>query len=268
MNNSYAENRKEHFKIYADGLQLPIGGNWQGKGCYHHILKFEESANKTQNRKNKYKVVCEKNVIPGVLTDKFAMKDMHKYAHHLNSSQVLCYNFFRPLITINNSPTDKLVQLLEKQGIKISRSAICSFEYCPDKEEKTQFDFHIHNGDIEVFFEIKYTEYGFGKAEKDDEHKKKFVTIYEKYLNEQCCLKCKPNFDEFANHYQLYRNTIRITNKNKYVVLLYPKANKKTNSEAYEFCRKVKEDYKDNILCLCWENIVEKDSELYRKYFA
>lgn len=268
MNNSYAENRKEHFKTYADGLQLPIGGNWQGKGCYHHILKFEESANKTQNRKNKYKVVCEKNVIPGVLTDKFAMKDMHKYAHHLNSSQVLCYNFFRPLITINNSPTDELVQLLEKQGIKISRSAICSFEYCPDKEEKTQFDFHIHDGDIEVFFEIKYTEYGFGKAEKDDEHKKKFATIYEKYLNELYCLKSKPYFDEFADHYQLYRNTIRITDKNKYVVLLYPEANKKANSEASEFCGKMKEEYKDNILCLYWENIVEKDSELYRKYFA
>ena len=268
MNNSYAENRKEHLKTYADGLQLPIGGNWQGKGCYHHILKFEESANKTQNRKNKYKVVCEKNVIPGVLTDKFAMKDMHKYAHHLNSSQVLCYNFFRPLITINNSPTDELVQLLEKQGIKISRSAICSFEYCPDKEEKTQFDFNIHDGDIEVIFEIKYTEYGFGKAKKDDEHKKKFVTIYEKYLNELYCLKCKPYFDEFADHYQLYRNTIRITDKNKYVVLLYPEANKKANSEASEFCGKMKEEYKDNILCLYWENRVAKDSDLDRKYWA
>ena len=106
------------------------------------------------------------------------------------------------------------------------------------------------------------------KQKKDDEHKKKFVTIYEKYLNEQCCLKYKPDFDEFAKHYQLYRNTVRITDKNKYVVLLYPEANKKANSEASEFCGKIKEEYKDNILCLYWENIVEKDSELYRKYFA
>ena len=41
MNNSYAENRKKHFMTYA--AQLPIGGNWQGKGRYPHILKFKES---------------------------------------------------------------------------------------------------------------------------------------------------------------------------------------------------------------------------------
>ena len=266
--NHYAENRKEHFAKYAEEQQLPIGGKWQGKGSYPHILKFEESTNNTQNQKNKYKVVCEKNILPGVSTDKFTMKDMHKYAHHLNSSQVLCYNFFRPLITESSNPTDKLIQLLETQGIKISRSSICSFEYCPDKEEKTQFDFHIQDGDIEVFFEIKYTEYGFGKAEKDDKHKEKFATIYEKYLNKQCCLKSKPNFDEFADHYQLYRNTIRITDKNRYVVLLYPEANKKASSEATEFCDQIKDEYKDNVLCLRWENIVYKDAELYCKYFA
>ncbi len=266
--NSYADNRKEHFKTYSEGLKLPIGGTWQGQGCYSHILKFEDSTSNTQNRKNKYKVVCEKNILLGVLTDKFTMKDMHKYAHHLNSSKVLCYNFFRPLITINSNPTDELIQLLEKQGIKISHFAICSFEYCPDKEEKTQFDFHIQDGNIELFFEIKYTEYGFGKSEKDDRHKDKFKTIYEKYINEQICLKSKPNFDEFAYHYQLYRNTIRITDKNKYVVLLYPEANKKANSEAIEFCGKIKEEYKNNVLCLYWEDIVDKNSGLYRKYFA
>ena len=265
---NYAANRKAHLEDYAkEVLSLPYGGKWQGKGCYPHILEFKESTNDTQN--NKYEVVCERNILQGVLTDKFTMKDMHRYAHHLNSSQVLCYNFFRPLIAINNSPTDELIQLLEKQGIKISHSAICSFEYCPDREEKTQFDFHIQDGNIEVYFEIKYTEYGFGKAEKDRKHEEKFVTIYEKYLNNQCCLKCKPDFEELADHYQLYRNTIRITDSNKYVVLLYPEANKKVKEEAKGFVEeKIKEEYKHNVLCLHWEDIVEKNSDLYRKYFA
>jgi hypothetical protein len=43
--NSYAEDRKEHFKAYSEGLKLPIGGTWQGQGCYSHILKFEENIN-------------------------------------------------------------------------------------------------------------------------------------------------------------------------------------------------------------------------------
>ena len=52
------------------------------------------------------------------------------------------------------------------------------------------------------------------------------------------------------------------------MVLLYPEANKKANSEVTEFFYKIKEEYKDNVICLCWENIVDRDSELYRKYFA
>lgn len=265
---NYTRDRKGHLGTYAKELHLPIGGEWQGKGSYSHILKFEKGADNYISRENKHRAVCEKNILPGVLSDMFSMHEMHRYAHHLNSSQVLCYNYFRPLITEDCNPTEELVSLLKKQGIKISSSAICSFEYCPDKEEKTQFDFHVQDGNIEVFFEIKYTEDGFGKAEKDNAHKNKFKTTYNDYLEKQTVLTSRPEFEEFANHYQLYRNAIRITDKNKYVILLYPEANEKTNIQALEFCKKVKHEYKDNMLCLYWERIVDKESELYRKYFA
>lgn len=270
---SYAENRKKHLENYAKkNLQLRIGGKWQRKeGDYPHILKFEGETEKPQNKENKYKVVCEYNILTDVSPNMFKQNDMHRYAHHLNSSQVLCYNYFRPLIKDkeNSNPTNELIKLLEKQKIAISSSATCRFEYCPNKEEGTHFDFYIKDGDIEVFFEIKYTEYGFGKAKPNDYHIKKFTTIYGKYLNKQSCLKSKPDFDEFADHYQLYRNIIRITDKNKYVILLYPKNNEKAEKEAKAFISgKIKEEYKNNILCLYWEDIVKQDSELYRKYFA
>ena len=264
---SYAENRKEHLCTYAK--ELPVGGKWQKIDGYPHILKFEGDTEKPQNKENKFEVVCKYNILTDVLTDMFGQNDMHRYAHHLNSSQVLCYNFFRPLIAENRNPTNELIELLEKQKIAISSSATCRFEYCPNKEEGTHFDFYIKDGDIEVFFEIKYTEYGFGKAKPNDYHIKKFNKIYNKYLNKQSCLKSKPDFDEFADHYQLYRNIIRITDKNKYVILLYPKDNEKAEKEAKAFISgKIKEEYKNNILCLYWEDIVKQDSELYRKYFA
>lgn len=266
---SYAKNRKEHLETYAKEKNLPVGGKWQGKGNYSHILEFDGDIEKPQNRENKYKVVCEKNILSGVLTDMFFLNDMHKYAHHLNSSQVLCYNFFRALITEHGNPTNQLIGLLKNQDIYIHASAICKFEYCQNPKEKTQFDFYIEDGDIKVFFEIKYTEYGFGKAEKDLQHEEKLKTTYNDFFNKQKCLKEIPDCEEFVNHYQLYRNVIRITDNNKYVVLLYPKANEKAEEEAKSFISgKIKEEYKGNILCLYWEDIVEKDSELYRKYFA
>ena len=276
---SYAKNRKVHLEEYADKCQLRIGGKWQRKEIdYPHILKFDGDTEKPQNKENKYKVVCEYNILTDVSPNMFKQNDMHRYAHHLNSSQVLCYNFFRPLIAENRNPTNELIELLEKQKVIISSSATCKFEYCPDNKENTQFDFHITDDNTEVFFEIKYTEHGFGKAPKDESHKEKFKTIYKEYFAKQKCLKWNPtfkdedldnDFEEFSNHYQLYRNVIRITDKNKYVILLYPKANEKAEKEAKAFIRgKIKEEYRGNILCLHWENIVQRDSELYLKYFA
>ena len=39
---SYSVSRREYLKIYAEKEQLPIGGSFQGKECYPHILKFKE----------------------------------------------------------------------------------------------------------------------------------------------------------------------------------------------------------------------------------
>ena len=44
--------------------------------------------------------------------------------------------------------------------------------------EGTNFDFHISDGDKEYFFEIKFTENGFGKASNDDRHSQKIKDIY------------------------------------------------------------------------------------------
>lgn len=108
---------------------------------------------------------------------------VHKGARHLNSSQVLCYNFFRPLVIVdsNNSKSgkagEKLIHFVkENLGISISEKAICYFEYEDEKTknefkaygktrpkgEESQFDFFIKERDTEIFFEIKYTEATFG----------------------------------------------------------------------------------------------------------
>ena len=271
----YAEGRKGHLKEYAQRKNMPIGGSWQGKGEYDYILKFTEDKNSARSKQNKYEMVCEYNILDCVDTTKFKQKDMHSFAHHLNSSQVLCYNFFRPYIDENGGASQSLVDLLLNQGISIEQGAKCTFEYTDnlDKMEKprdkpTEFDFHIIGSDVEVFFEIKYTENGFGDAKKDDNHKEKYELVYKPLLEKAPCLNHTPEFNEFAKLYQLYRNAIRITDKNKHLILLYPKNNTTVNKEATTFIEdKIREEYRGNIHILHWEDIV-KEGELYEKYFA
>lgn len=255
---NYAHNRKEHLAEYAKNNKLPIGGTYNGRP-YEHILKLD---------KNKIDIVKDFNILKDVNKDMLTEK-LHRFAHHLNSSQILCYNFFMPMLTDKGKASKQLVNLLEKYGIKIEEGAECKFEYNDNLGDNTEFDFHIKSGNIEVFFEIKYTEYGFGRAKKDERHKTKFDTIYKKELGDKHnALQTNPDCEEFLNKYQLYRNAIRIKDKNKYLILLYPELNKVADKQAKEFIKeKINNEFRDNVQIIYWEKIADEDTELYRKYF-
>ena len=265
MAKNYTKNRWAHLAKYAVEKGLKCCGLWRGKS-YCHILFAENEAQK--------KEAIKKNLLKGVKADMLVKP--HPDAHHLNSSQILCYNFFRPLIDKNGGATQELVDRLSEQGISIEKGAKCTFEYTDnlDKMEKkrdkpTEFDFHIIGSDVEVFFEIKYTENSFGYAKKDDNHKEKYELVYKPLLEKAPCLNHTPEFKEFAKFYQLYRNTVRITDKKKYLVLLYPGENESVEEQAKAFVEtKVKPEYQENIKRVYWKKMVEEDSELYKKYFA
>ena len=258
----YAKSRKAHLARYAVEHDLKCCGLWREKP-YCHILFVED---------DKQNEAIKKNLLKRVKAD--MLKKPHADAHHLNSSQILCYNFFRPLITNEGKATAELVSLLGKYGVAITKNATCQFEYT-DKiiEDGTQFDFYIKDGEIEVFFEIKYTENCFKRASSSDSAKRQYMNWYEEQFKQQQCLKEIPaNIDDFISnytqYYQLYRNAIRITDKNKHLILLYPKNNTAVNKEATTFLEnKIREEYRGNIHILHWEDIV-KEGELYEKYFA
>ena len=257
MKNS-AHNRKEHLAEYAKNNNLPIEGTYNGRP-YKHILKLD---------RNKIDIVKKFNILEDVNKDMLTEK-LHRFAHHLNSSQILCYNFFRPMLTDKGKACKQLVDLLANKGIKIEKGAECKFEYNDNLGDNTEFDFHIKGRNIEVFFEIKYTEYGFGRAKKDERHKTKFDTIYKKELGDKHnALQTNPDCEEFLNKYQLYRNAIRIKDKNKYLILLYPEHNGVADKQAKEFIKeKINNEFRDNVKKIYWEDIANEDTELYRKYF-
>ncbi len=107
---------------------------------------------------------------------------VHSMARHLNSSQVMCYNFFRPMMSFDSASNfgyanEKMVNFVrEKIGPSITKGAKCYFEYedtaateefkriakYRGRGEKSQFDFFILDEKTKIFFEIKFTESSFG----------------------------------------------------------------------------------------------------------
>lgn len=162
----------------------------------------------------------------------YSHDDLHRYFHHLNSSQALCFNLFYPLIAESS-----LAVFLDYLGILAESSR---YEPCFEKastlenaRRKTSFDFYVRYADAsEIFVEVKYTEDGFGEAAKDSEHRQKFKETYlhlvrqSAYLQPDCA-----DEDFFLTHYQLLRNLVHIT-AHGMVVLLFPKANKEVLAEA------------------------------------
>ncbi len=218
-----------------------------------------------------------------------APEQLHRYAHHLHSSQMMCYNFFRPYISEERTPTKELFTILQTVGIPVSFSynAKCFFEY--EQEEKewqgertnnskgTNFDFYLRSGDVEIFFEIKYTEDGFGTFSKNENeilrHQKKFDSFYSEKLSKCPALKKKVEYgEEFRTNYQLLRNTIRATDKNKYVVFVYDANNPHTYKQLNLFLSEyIADEYKNNVIALEWQKLViashpDQIFEFWNKY--
>ena len=263
----YIENRKKHLCKYAKENNIDVGGEYNYKGkiySYDHILK-----NKDKKELNLIEELRLKDK-PFDLIDK---KKLHRFAHHLNSSQILCYNYFRPMITDNKEPKDELLRLISDNIISIKSNAICEFEYNPNTEEGTEFDFYIKQDEYtEIFFEIKYTEYQFGQAKNDERHKNKFEDIYKEMIDKCKCLKTKNiEFDVFIKNYQLFRNILRVTEENKFSIFLLPKEHERLRKSFETFKNDyVSKEYCNNVKVLYWEDLVKgkENTELFKKYFS
>lgn len=118
----------------------------------------------------------------------------HTLARHLNSSQVMCYNFFRPMMTVTDPKSrwgyanQQLVRFVKESiGITLSGKAQCQFEHedfitkeafkkfakykGKGDSRSSEFDFFIQDGETRIYFEIKYTESSFGPWKDRKEHR-------------------------------------------------------------------------------------------------
>ena len=212
-----------------------------------------------------YPHICKKlrdNFIDGIgtLKGKLSGKTIkfHEGATHLNSSQVLCINFFNKFFE-NERSEELLLQILADAGLDISNEEKimdATLEYEPNRKERTNFDFFLQlTSGRRISFEVKYTESEFGGVSPDrkrpEKYTEKWKDIYlpmvkaSPYLGEHC--------DEnlFYKHYQINRN-IAYAQAKDIVVFLTPRLNYALDEDRRYidgFCT-------PNIRNLYWENIV------------
>jgi hypothetical protein len=207
----------------------------------------------------------------------YAQIKFHRYAHHLNSSQAMCINFFYPLI--QEELLEKIAETLRIPGHIIYNSENVCFEkeseLEPDGERKTNFDFFIKlDTGVKIYFEIKYTESEFGKAKNDGEHQAKFQRTYQPLLEKCDAIKeAFKNEAYFLNNYQIMRNILHI-DKDSYVVFIYPQKNVGFRTAALQQRKDVvTSEYTSHFVFFTWEGLLEqleyrlKDHDL-KKYYA
>lgn len=258
----YSKEIRKHLstEIRKNGNKI-APGYWRGK-CDNstlHILPLEGIKNTKENRRStilKYLGI--------EIEEKFFYHKglLHQYAHHLNSSQLLCYMVFRPLLTDESKPKESMRELLGPFGFEISENAQCVFEYNDglfweqkNRPEGTSFDLHIADCDHEYFFEIKFTENGFGKAKKDDDHIQKFKDIYQPKI--RSVIRRDITVEECLRYYQLFRNIIRGDTDSKTVVFLTDRNNPATTKELTKFKDIYLKNTDINVITLTWQELFE-----------
>jgi hypothetical protein len=147
---------------------------------------------------------------------------LHRYFHHLNSSQALAFNLFFPYFGGETSGSAALLRALG-QG---SSLGAWTPEAVPDPIEGTNLDaqWRLADGTM-VMCEVKLSEADFGKAEQDAEHVAKLRDIYRPVLAGHVALQFLETPAFFA-HYQILRNVWHMLRvPSAVLVFLLPRAN-------------------------------------------
>ena len=229
---SFEELVKSHLAEYRqEQMGIDEWGIYKNNGKkYGHIIPEER---KLENILPSIRSSFEQYASQNKSGHKHLIEKLHINFHHLNSSQAMCFNLFFPLIEHNRY--DLIADFLK---IQVNAPVQGCFEKESEKEKdsprRTNFDFFLNWPQChEIYFEIKYTERYFGKADKDAEHRNKFQTVYKdlvekssNYLKGEC-----HGEDFFLEHYQLLRNLVHVS-PHSTVVFLFPFKNKSIYRQA------------------------------------
>ena len=244
----------------------PEPGLFRGHGPYDHIISNPKDSKDRESIVNEYLLLPDVPKIQGEIK-------LHPDAHHMNSSQIMCYNFFRPLLSEYDKnekeykPSDALVDLVGKiiDTPLENKNSSCKFEYIQPNTDTTNFDFYLKCGDVEVFFEMKYTEKEFAKKKITPESELQYEKVYKPMISKaEHIFKDKViSASDFLKNFQLLRNAIRAIDNNKYVVFICPRAHDNLVNQYNKF----KEQFlspkgEEHVKLVTWESLLTAAEEL------
>ena len=217
---------------------------------------------------NQLKSIEKNALLTEVNPDMLREIELHKYAHHLNSSQIMCYNFFRPFLE-KKELLNNLFSFCDCKIIKNFDIKDAKFEFQDNLDDfgkrQTSFDFHYGKNEGGIYCEIKYTEPNFGNCKKDKEHRDKY-NEYKKKLFNKCIVLENIDilFDDFCKNYQLFRNILRVVNDDCFTLFIIPKDAEYLKRKFYVFCAKyIKNEYiGKNVRLITWEEMVKKGKDV------
>lgn len=240
-------------KYKTSKLNISNPGYYRGK-IYPHILpEIDKSRNILQPYNGQLN------------TSKYLSKiKLHTNFSHLNSSQAMCINFFYPLIVDNK--LELITSILGIKGKIDYASVAFEKESIVEKsnERKTNFDFYlkINSGsqnETQIFFEIKYTESGFGSVENSVPNQNKYNRTYKDVLYKSSWIEnIFKTMPSFFKHCQIMRNLLAIDSKS-YVVFIYPKDNDAVRRAAEEAKKEIVTSAgRKHLITINWETLVDK----------
>lgn len=152
------------------------------------------------------------------LTERPAIK-LHKYFHHLNSSQAFALNLFFPYFERGGAS-----QLLAAMGATGDLSS-WELECIVDIAEGTNVDVTWQSGSVRTYCEVKLSEQEFGSAQNDEAHRDKLERIYKPSLAGACAPELLQP-ENFFQNYQLFRNVWLVAREpGSQLVFFVPKRN-------------------------------------------
>lgn len=130
---------------------------------------------------------------------------LHRFFHHLSSSQALAFNVFLPIYPAVPS---SFVETRRVLGLR-EKSIDVDFEVVLPNGDGTNIDVVLQDGSNGVVVEVKLTEAGFGRAARDQSHLDRLRSCYVPILRGRLADELlEPNV--FFQNYQLLRQLAQL----------------------------------------------------------
>ncbi|MGH9713643.1 MAG: PGN_0703 family putative restriction endonuclease [Candidatus Acidiferrales bacterium] len=209
---SYQNDLKQHLTEYKKlwlGISEPGVFRHRGRDLlYGHILPVQNAELNLFEEARHFRQI-------------YTNVKLHRYFHHLNSSQAFAINLFFPFFSGKPEAASALLRALGSPGVFASWEP----EWVPDPIERTNIDvsWRTESGATTVC-EVKLSETDFGKTLDDSRHREKFPAYRDRLIPHLEATRLERV--AFFDAYQFNRNVYHmVLNDGTRLLFLLPRAN-------------------------------------------